>query len=210
MISALTLAYILLTVEANVVRRLHTQVVRDAFRRSLDLICKKEQPSGDMGVGAHGEVLDGREKPPEVEPFRFSTSLATEEMARACVAGVREDLDKVAGLDVHVFCNAGGPNRGWWVVGLPTAGGKGNALKYVMDAVGVVPSQTLCCGDRWTPRCAPHASCILEYIMHPVSIMYHASCIHLNPHASRIPHASCIMYRASCILRIASLCGLPT
>jgi hydroxymethylpyrimidine pyrophosphatase-like HAD family hydrolase len=48
---------------------------------------------------------------------------------------------------VHVFCNAGGPNRGWWVVGLPSAGGKGNAMKYVMDKLGVEPEKALCCGD---------------------------------------------------------------
>ena len=51
------------------------------------------------------------------------------------------------GLDCHVFCNAGGPNRGWWVVGLPSAGGKGNALKHVMGKLGVKADKTVCCGD---------------------------------------------------------------
>jgi len=41
-----------------------------------------------MGIGAHGEVLDGREKPVEAEPYRFSTSVPTEEEARACVEAV--------------------------------------------------------------------------------------------------------------------------
>ena len=44
-----------------------------------------------MGVGAHGEVLDGREKPAEAEPYRFSTSVPTEEEARACVEAVTSE-----------------------------------------------------------------------------------------------------------------------
>ena len=44
-----------------------------------------------MGVGAHGEVLDGREKPVEAEPYRFSTSVPTEEEARACVEAVTSE-----------------------------------------------------------------------------------------------------------------------
>ena len=30
---------------------------------------------------------------------------------------------------------------------MPSAGGKGNALKYVMDRLGVEPEKALCCGD---------------------------------------------------------------
>jgi hypothetical protein len=44
-----------------------------------------------MGIGAHGEVLDGREKPVEAEPYRFSTSVPTEEEARACVEAVTSE-----------------------------------------------------------------------------------------------------------------------
>jgi hypothetical protein len=32
-------------------------------------MCRQNE---DMGAGAHGEILDGREKPAEHEPFRYT------------------------------------------------------------------------------------------------------------------------------------------
>ena len=69
------------------------QVVRLCFKKHLGALGKQE--GGGMGAGEHGEILDGREKPIEAEPFRFSTSVATEEMARAVVDGVTADLRHV-------------------------------------------------------------------------------------------------------------------